>query len=125
MALFPCARCAALGTFGPRAVEKFVNPRLVGLHQVLRSADRDFLIYEHGYPVTDRKQRREVVGYDDDRDVQALVELQDQFIDTTGDERIQAGGRLIEKQNAGVERERSRQRGTLDHTAGEFGGKLD
>src|SRR5271170_1680829 len=125
MVSLPCACGPASGTFCPRPVEKFADPRLVAPHQVTGRVNRDCFLHEHGDTVAEGEQRREVVGHHHDGDAQALVQLEDQRIDAAGDQGIESGCRLIEKKNAWVEGQRSRQRGPFDHAARQLGGKLD
>src|SRR6266498_4069064 len=114
MALLPCAQRA----FRARPVEELAYPRLVRLHELIQRTDGDFLVGQYGDAATDGEQRRQVMSDDDDGNAQALVQTPDQRIDAAGRERIEIGGRLVEKQNARVERERPRECGTLDHAAG-------
>ena len=48
----------------------------------------------------------------------------DQLVEVGGADRIEAGGRLVEEDDVGVERERTRQRHALDHAAGKLGREL-
>src|SRR5438046_1494992 len=77
MSLLPCSECA----FGPRPVKELAYPRLVRLHQLVQRTNRDFLVRQHGDTATDREQRREVMGDDDDGNPQALVQAPDQRVD--------------------------------------------
>src|SRR5438477_2230051 len=120
MALLPCSQCA----FRPRSVEKLAYPRLVRLHELVQRADGDFPVGQNGDTAADREQRREVMGDDDDGNSQALVQPADQRVDAAGGERIEIRGRLVEKQDAWIERQRPRKCGALDHAAGQLGRKL-
>ena len=44
----------------------------------------------------------------------------DQRVDAARGDRVEIGGRLVEKENPRVERERPRERGALDHAAGKL-----
>src|SRR5258706_533511 len=110
MARFPCLHRAV----GARSVEEFANFRMLGLHQLVRRADGHFVVDQHGDPVADREQGDEVVGDDDEGDAEALVKLLDQRVDAAGGDRIEVGGRFVEKENLRVERERPREGGALD-----------
>ena len=48
-------------------------------------------------------------------------ELADQAIDAARADRIEAGRRLVEQHDLGIERERARDRGALAHAVGELG----
>src|SRR6202040_2284354 len=88
----------------PRTVQKFVYPRLLGPHQLGERSDNDLPVDHHGDSAADGKECREIVSDDDDGDAQALVEPLNQRIDTAGGQRIEVGGRLVEKQYPWVER---------------------
>src|SRR6266496_2915814 len=121
MALLPCSHCA----LPPRPVEEFVDPWLPGSPQTFQRVDRYLLVDEHRDTAADGEQRGEIVGDDDDGDAEAPVQLRDQRVDATRDERIEVGGRLVEKQDSRIEREGARERRALDHSARKLGRKLD
>ncbi len=50
--------------------------------------------------------------------------LKDQIVEPAGGDRIEAGGRFVEEQNVGVQRQRPRQTCPFAHAAAEFGRKL-
>ena len=52
------------------------------------------------------------------------LQVYHQLIEGRGTDRVQAGGRLIQEQQSGFERQRARQRGALDHATGELRGIL-
>src|SRR6202163_3999731 len=98
MAVLPCGHRALRS----RTMQKFVDPRMVGAHQLGECSDGYFLVDQHGDSAADGKERREIVGDDDNGDAQALVELPNQRIDAAGSQRIEVGSRLVEKENARV-----------------------
>jgi hypothetical protein len=53
---------------------------------------------------------------------QALAQLQDEFVQPPGAHRIEAGGRLVEEQDLGVERHGARHPRPLLHAAADLGG---
>ncbi len=57
----------------------------------------------------------------DDRQAEEVAQLAHQFVDLAGALGVEAGGRLVEKQQFGVERQGTRQRRALHHAAAEFG----
>ena len=107
------------------AVKEFANPRLVGAHQLVQRIDRELPVHEHGDAMANGEERGGVMGDDDDRDPEALIELLDQRIDAAGRERIEVGRRLVEKEDSRVEREGTRQRCALDHAARELRRELE
>ena len=56
--------------------------------------------------------------------LQLLLQVQHQLIEGRRADRIEPGGGLIEKQQRGVQRQRTGERGALDHAAGELRGVL-
>src|SRR3954470_6300239 len=62
-------------------------------------------------------QRIEIVGDQEDREIEPLLEREDELIERRSRDRIETGGRLIEEQQLWVERKRARQAGALDHAA--------
>ena len=55
---------------------------------------------------------------------QGLLQLSDQVVVSRGADRIEPGGRFVQKHNRRVQRQRAGQRGALDHAAGQFGREL-
>ena len=53
---------------------------------------------------------------------QRALQGADQFVELGGADRIEARGRLVEEDDVGIERQRTRQRDALDHAAGQLGG---
>ena len=58
-------------------MKKIVNPRMVGLHQLVRRVDGYIPVDQHGNAAADGKQGREIVRDDDDGNAEDLVELPD------------------------------------------------
>ena len=52
------------------------------------------------------------------------LELEDQVVEGVGADRVEAGRRLVEEDDVGVERDRPGEAGALLHAAGELGGEL-
>lgn len=65
-------------------------------------------------------QRIEIVGDDQHRQPESGAQFEHQLVKSGGTERIEAGGRLVEQQQLGIERQRPRHRRPLDHAAGEL-----
>ena len=55
-----------------------------------------------------------------DGQAEALLQVADQLVEVGGADRVEAGGRLVEEQDLGVERQRARQAGALAHAAGQL-----
>src|SRR2546421_10525718 len=98
-------------------MQEFAYPWLLGTHQLVQRVDDDLPIDQHGDSVAHGKQRVEIVSYDHDRNVEAIVKLLNQSVNAACGERVQVGGRFIEKKNARIERKRARKRDPLDHAA--------
>src|SRR4029079_6984385 len=102
----------------PRSVKIFLYPRMIQSQEVRDRIDRNYLlIRKHGDPVADRNQRVEVVGNQEDRDVEPLLERRDELVERGCANWIEARGRLVEEQELGIERQRPRQAGALAHAA--------
>src|SRR5690242_18598153 len=69
-----------------------------------RRADRATLGVEEDAVVADREDARELVGDDDDRGAEAVAQLEDQVVEAARADGIEAGGRLVEEEDLGVER---------------------
>src|SRR5258706_4372479 len=112
-------------TLRARTVEQLLDPRLPGAHQLVHRVDGDLPVDQHGDAVAYVEERVEVVADDDEGDAEPFVQPQDEIVDAARGEGIQVGGRLVEEEDAGIERERARERRPLDHAAGELGRKLE
>jgi len=95
------------------------------LQQFTHRPDRDDLaVGQRRHAVADRIEAGEVVGDHEHGQSQRLLQRLDQGVEIAGGDRIEPRGRLVEKHDRGIERERARQRHALGHAAGQFGGKL-
>ncbi len=94
---------------------------MVGMRHLLHRSRRDHLLVgDHRHPITDRVHGVQVVGDHEHRQVQAVRELPDQFVEGAGADRVQPGGRLVQEQQLRVQRQGPRQAGALDHPAGQL-----
>ena len=97
-----------------RPVKIFLYPRMVQSQEFRNRSDRDDLpIREHRDPVADGVERVEVVGDQEDGEVEPLLEPQDQFVERGRGDRVEPGRRLVEEQQLRIERQRPRQPGAL------------
>jgi hypothetical protein len=64
------------------------------------------------------------VRHHEHRQAERFLQCLDQGIEIAGRDRIETGGRLIEKDDRRVQRQGARQRHALGHAARQFGGKL-
>jgi hypothetical protein len=98
---------------------------MLGLKQFAHRSDGDDLaVGQRCDAVADGIEAGEVMGDHEDRQAQRLLQCLDQGVEIAGGDRIQPRGRLVEKHDCRIERERTRQRHALGHAAGQFGGKL-
>ena len=74
--------------------------------------------------VGDGEQARQLVADNDDRGAKTVTKIDDQVVEPARGDRVQSGGRLVEEQDVGIERQRARQARPLAHAAAEFGGQL-
>ena len=58
------------------------------------------------------------------RELQLLMQAKQQLVEGRGTDRIKSAGRLIQQQQARIERQRPRQCGALDHATGQLRGIL-
>ena len=111
------------GRTSARPVKIFLNPRMVQSEQLFNRSDRDdLLVGQHRHPVADRVKRVEIVGDEEN----GQVELVAQRLGSARRNSARAigsrpGGRLVEEQQFGIERQRPRQAGALEHAAGQLG----
>ena len=90
-----------------RALEIFLHPGIVeAFDLVQRIGDQHALLAMHRDAIADRIQRIEIVRDQEHREAEALAQRQDQLIERGRADRIEARGRLVEKQDLGIERER-------------------
>ena len=98
---------------------------MLGLQQFAHRADGDDLaVGQRRDAVADGIEARKIMGDHEHRQPQRLLQGLDQRVEIAGGDRIQTRGRLVEKHDCGIERERARQRHALGHAAGQFGRKL-
>src|SRR6056297_1145004 len=69
-------------------------------------------------------ERVQIVSDEKDRQAQRAAEIADQRVEVRSADRIEAGRRLVEKDDLGVEGERTGEARALAHAAGKFGGVL-
>src|SRR5215469_12555062 len=72
--------------------------------------------------VSDRKYARELMSDDDDGGAQTVAQLEDQIVEQSRADGIEAGRRLIEEQDFGIERYGAGETGALAHPAADLRG---
>src|SRR5690242_1335537 len=105
-----------------RAVKILVNPRMIVLEKLFQGAYPDFLVDQHRDAVADREQAVEVVRHHEYGQAKAALQIADQFVEGAGGDRIETGGRLVEKNDLRIEGQRAGETGPLAHAAGQLGG---
>ena len=91
---------------------------MVGRQQFGDRAHRDHLfVRNHRHPIADFIQRIQIVGDQEYREIERLLQFGNQRIERRGADRVEASSGLIEEQHFGIERQRARQSGTLAHPA--------
>src|SRR5262245_49941518 len=63
--------------------------------------------------VANREDARELVRNDDEGRAEAVAQLDDEVVEPTRRDRVEAGGRLVEEQDLGIERHSAREAGPL------------
>ena len=86
-----------------------------------RACAHDFPVRQHGDAVADGEQAVKIMGHHIDGDAQRRLQLPDQQIKSVGADRVETGGRLVEKHHFRVKRQRPRQSSALAHAAGQLG----
>src|SRR5258708_3392041 len=107
------------------SMEEVADPWLLRALELAHGPHGDLALGQHRDARADREERGEVVGDDHHGDAEALVQLRDEVVDAARREGVQVGGRLVEEEDARVERERAGEGGALHHAAGELRRKLD
>jgi len=99
--------------------EKLDHKWILALYQLVESAIHHNTPFSKQYH-TVRKEPRSVniVRYHDGCQLSFRFELHDQLDNLTGCDRVETGGRLVEKQDVGIERQGAGQSHTLLHSAG-------
>ncbi len=90
-------------------------------HGLERPFHQDLLLAEHGDAVAGLEQAVEVVRHHVDGQTQRVAQGHDELVEIGGADRVEAGGRLVEEDDVGVERQGSGQRRALDHAARKLG----
>jgi hypothetical protein len=91
---------------------------------LLHRPDSGALVDESRDPVGDRVQAIDVMRHQEDGKPHAALQIGDEPVEIGGGDRVEAGGRLVEEEQGGVERQGARQPGALAHAARQFGGKF-
>ena len=81
---------------------------------------RPRLDVEEDAVVADGEDARQLVRDDDDRRAEAVAQLEDQVVEQARADRVEAGRRLVEEQDLGIERHGARQAGALLHAAADL-----
>ena len=106
-------------------VEELADDRLLGGEQHLARAEhREVPVVEQADVVGHRAGGVDVVGDDQERRVDLGVQVDDQLVQERRTHRVEAGVRLVEEHDLGVEHQRAGQAGALAHAAGDLAGQL-
>ena len=112
-------------TRGPRSRgNEPSSPRVYGCAARRRICSRDRLddlprVHDH-HPVGDLEQQRQVVGDEQDREPESVLELEDLGQDLALDDHVERGRRLVHDHDLGLDRERHRDHHALAHAAREL-----
>ncbi len=87
---------------------------------VRRTLHHDGAIVKHYQDIRDPKGAGHIVGHDDARDIQFVLELKDQLVDGVGPQRVQPGGGLVVQDDFGTKNDRPRQGHAFALPAGEL-----
>ena len=99
-------------------------PRMVEFQQILQGTNDDLLIDENGDTVADGRQTVQVMGDHEDGKTQGPIQGVDQRIEARRADRIQSGGRFVEKQDLRVHRQGAGEPGPFAHAARQLRGQF-
>src|SRR5579862_8547558 len=117
-------RGSAEARAGPLAVEIGLNPRVWVVDDALERIGLHVAVHDHPYTIAGTEDAVQIVGDHDDRELELLLQEKHQVIESGGAHRVEAAGRLIEKQQYRIERQRAGYGCALDHAARELRGVL-
>ena len=104
------------------AVDELVEVGVAGgVHRLDRAAPADAAVVQHRDVVGDGADRGHVVGDGDRGRAHLGDELADQLVDDVGQDRVEAGGRLVEEDHLGVGGDGAGEADALLHAARELG----
>ena len=107
------------------AVQELADDGLLGGEQLLARPEHDEVAAEEQAQVVRHRARRaDVVGDDQERRVDLGVQVDDELVEVGDADRVEAGVRLVEQDDLGVEHQGAGQAGALAHTAGDLAGEL-
>src|SRR4051812_48051996 len=107
------------------SVEELPDDRLLAGEQLLAGAEhRQLAAEEQAEVVRHRAGRADVVGDDQEGRVDLRVQVDDQLVEVGHAHRVEAGVRLVEQDDLGVEHQRPGDAGALAHAAGDLAGQL-
>src|SRR6185437_11469980 len=105
---------------GALAVKVRLYPRMRMIDDPLQRVRLHPSVDDHADTIAGAEDGIEIVRDHDHRQPQLLLQVQHQLVELRRADRIEPGGRLIEEQQPGVERQRPRQGGPLDHASGKL-----
>src|SRR5574337_3072 len=109
----------------PLPMEIGFEPWIVGTQEFFNLSNGDDLaMAQHRDAVADGEQAVEVVGDHEDGEAKRLLQRGDEVVEIASRDRIEPGGRLVQKDDVGIERDGARERGALGHAARQLGWKL-
>ncbi len=91
------------------------------LHDLLERPDDHPTVDDDPDPVADPEDGIQIVGNHHYRQRKSPLQLQHEAVEGRRRDRVEAGSRLVEEQDGGIEGEGPRQRRALGHAAGELG----
>src|SRR5690349_13845948 len=109
-----CAR-SGCGGAAARAVEIGLDPRVWVAHELGDCAYFQSFVDEGRDPVADRVETVEIVRHHEDGEAEAALQVAHQGVELAGADRVEAGGRLVEEEELGIERQGARETGALAH----------
>ena len=94
---------------GSLATKIRLHPRIVkGEHVINGSLNEHALVPQHRDPVAYREQAVEIMGHHVDGKAHRVAQVCDQFVEVRRTDGVKPGCRLVEKDNIGIKRQRTR-----------------
>ena len=107
-----------------RAVEIVADPRVRLGSDLRQRTGYRLLVDQHHDAIGNPVEAVEIVGDHHHGEAERLLQRADQLVEGGGTDRIEPGGRLVEKEDLGIERQRPGEPGALAHAARELGREL-
>jgi hypothetical protein len=94
---------------------------MVKVVQLLQRTNHGPFVHKRGDAIADGDERIQIMRHHHDCQPEAPLQAPDQAVEVGGRDGVEAGRRLVQEQNFGIEREGAGKARPLAHAAGELG----